>query len=70
VFFSIERLPPLVQTIARANPLFYVIDGVRFGLLGRAEADPLIGALVIAGSVALLGALCLRLLAIGYKLKP
>ena len=70
VFFSIERLPPLVQTIARANPLFYVIDGVRFGLLGRADADPRFGALVIAGSVALLGALCLRLLAIGYKLKP
>lgn len=69
VFFSIERLPPALQAVARLNPLFYVIDGVRFGLLGRGEADPLLGALVIAASILLLGALCLRLLAIGYQLK-
>lgn len=69
VFYSIERLPPALQTVARFNPLFYVIDGVRFGLLGRGEADPWLGVLVISISILLLGALCLRLLITGYQLK-
>jgi ABC-2 type transport system permease protein len=70
VFYSVERLPTFAQVLSHANPLFYVIDGVRYGLLGRGEADPRLGAIVIGASVLVLGALCLRLLAIGYKLRP
>jgi len=34
VFYSIQALPPLFQTISRFNPIFYMIDGFRYGFLG------------------------------------
>jgi len=33
-FYSIEALPPILQTFCHWNPFFYIIDGVRFGFLG------------------------------------
>ena len=35
-FYSIEQLPPLWHTVALCNPFFYMIDGFRYGLTGRA----------------------------------
>src|SRR4030095_12428324 len=37
-FYSAERLPPLWQGIAHLNPLFYMIDGFRYGFIGHADA--------------------------------
>ena len=70
VFFSLDRLPAQLRVIAELNPVYYVIDGVRYGLSGSAEADPQTGLAVTAAVVAALWLLCWRLLATGYKLKP
>ncbi len=70
VFFSLDRLPPDVRAVAQLNPVYYVIDGVRYGISGSAEADPGAGLAVTAVVVAALWLLCWRLLASGYKLKP
>ncbi len=68
-FYSIDRLPELVQAFAHANPFFYMIDGFRYGFLGLSDSPAWIGALVVGGvDLALLFA-CHRLLARGYKLK-
>ncbi len=34
VFFSIESLHPFWQSLAKFNPLLYLINGVRHGVLG------------------------------------
>ncbi len=34
VFYSIDRLPQIWQTISQFNPIVYMIDGIRFGFLG------------------------------------
>ena len=68
-FYSIERLPETVQTIAHFNPFFYMIDGFRAGFIGRADAEPLLGVAVMLGVDLMLWALCYRLLRRGYKLK-
>ncbi len=68
-FYSIERLPEAFQIVERLNPFFYAIDGFRAGFIGRADADPLLGAAVMLVVNAALFALCLRLFATGYKLK-
>lgn len=68
-FYSIDRLPPLFQNIAHANPFFYMIDGFRFGFIGQADMNPVIGIFVIAGVNALLWVLCYWMFATGYKLK-
>lgn len=39
VFMSIEHLTPFWQNIARANPLLYLINGVRYGVLGFCDVD-------------------------------
>lgn len=38
-FYSIKRLPDLLQTISEANPFFYIIDGFRYGFLGQADGS-------------------------------
>lgn len=70
VFFSLDRLPAGLRPIAALNPVYYVIDGMRFGLTGSAEADLWTGFAVMSGVVVVLWLLCWRLLATGYKLKP
>jgi len=37
VFYSITTLPPLVQMISHANPVFYLINGFRYGFLGISD---------------------------------
>jgi ABC-2 type transport system permease protein len=34
VFYSIDRLPQVWQTISQFNPIVYMIDGIRYGFLG------------------------------------
>jgi ABC-2 type transport system permease protein len=68
-FYSIERLPPEWQLAAQFNPFFYLIDGLRYGFIGRADATLGIGvALVLAVNVAL-WFLTQRMFATGYRLK-
>ncbi len=69
VFFSLDQLPAAVQPWARANPLFYIVDGVRFGITGRADAELLTGVIVSLVCIALLAAISYRLFAIGYRYK-
>ena len=35
VFYSIHSLPPFWLTVSRFNPIFYMIDGFRYGFLAR-----------------------------------
>ncbi|WP_370155961.1 ABC transporter permease [Ferrovibrio sp.] len=69
-FYSVERLPPFWYGVAHADPFFYMIDGVRFGMTGHADSDPALGALVLAATAAALWALCYTLLRRGYRLQP
>jgi len=69
VFFSLGSLPAFVQSFARANPVFYVVDGIRFAMTGQSETDPLFSALVCVGVVAVFWAISFRLFSVGYRLK-
>jgi ABC-2 type transport system permease protein len=68
-FYSIDRLPELFRTLALFNPLFYMIDGFRYGFIDRADAPLWLGAAVLIGVNVALWLLTQRLLASGYKLK-
>jgi len=39
VFLSIEHLSPFWQSISRLNPLLYLINGVRYGMLGIGDVE-------------------------------
>ncbi len=68
-FYSIDRLPGIWNQLAHLNPFFYMIDGVRYGLIGWSDSDPLIGAAVLTGMNVVLMALCYMLLKRGYKIR-
>ncbi len=55
VFYSIHQLPEWWQTLTYANPLFYLINGFRYGFLGSADISLMtsIGILVALISVLL-----------------
>jgi len=38
-FYSIKRLPEILQTISELNPFFYMIDGFRYGFLGISDGS-------------------------------
>jgi len=38
-FYSIERLPAILQKISSINPFFYIIDGFRYGFLGVVDGS-------------------------------
>jgi ABC-2 type transport system permease protein len=69
VFYSVHSLPPFWQQASHLNPFFYMVDGFRYGFLGVADVPPWISLAVVAAFLLGLGGLCLRLLAVGYKLR-
>lgn len=42
VFISTENLSPFFKVLSQANPLFYLINGFRYSILGRSDVDILI----------------------------
>lgn len=68
-FYSIERLPPLLNELAHFNPFFFMIDGFRSGFIGRADGDTLAGGLALLALNVALWLVCLQMFRTGYKLK-
>lgn len=69
VFYSIHSLPPFWQTVSHYNPIFYTIDGFRYGFFSASDVSPWTSLAVVAGVFVVLSWYTLRLLASGYKLR-
>ncbi|WP_369755091.1 MULTISPECIES: ABC transporter permease [Falsihalocynthiibacter] len=67
-FYTIDTLPPLIQTITRANPVYYLIDGARYGVIGHTQT-PWLGLVVCTAATLAVMALCWVWFAKGYRLK-
>jgi ABC-2 type transport system permease protein len=70
VFYSVDILPSPWHELSHANPLFYIVDAIRYGFLGASDVAP---ALAIAVTVALAGVMfswSVWLFRSGHKLKP
>ena len=42
VFYSVNMLPDWAQTLSFFNPIYYMINGIRFTILGIADSPPMI----------------------------
>lgn len=69
VFYSINSLPGFWYSVSHLNPVFYMIDGFRYGFFGQADVSPLLAASVVGLSFLLLAGLALGLIRSGYKLR-
>ncbi|MFQ5784909.1 MAG: ABC transporter permease [Alphaproteobacteria bacterium] len=68
-FYSIERLPDAWRTASQLNPMFYMIDGFRYGFTGVADGSLAAGLAVAVVLGIALWLVCHRLIAVGYKIK-
>ena len=68
-FYHIDILPDSIRVISLYNPLFYFIDGFRYGFLGIADSNLHLGVLyTICLNITLL-LITLRVLKSGWRLK-
>jgi len=69
VFYSIDKLPELFQTISHINPFFYMIDGFRYGFLGKSDGSISIGIVYLIILSFVMWFIAFYLYKKGYKIK-
>ncbi|MCQ8104654.1 ABC transporter permease [Methylomonas sp. SURF-2] len=69
VFYSVAMLPPAWQVIAQGNPIIYMINAFRFGLIGVTDVDVTLAFEMTLGLIAFLTLLSLWLLRKGVGIK-
>lgn len=69
VFYSIHSLPPVWQTVSLFNPIFYIINGFRYGFLGTSDVSLTVCVLVLLTLTLILLAINWRLLKSGLGLR-
>ncbi|WP_281955024.1 ABC transporter permease [Pseudophaeobacter arcticus] len=68
-FYSIDALPPVLHALAQVNPVFYLIDGLRYGMIGTSDGAPFVGMTICAGASFAICLLAWAMLRSGYRLK-
>ena len=68
-FYLVEQLPEPFRTFSHFNPIFYLIDGFRYGFIGTAEGNLAVGVAMTAVLTLGLGWACLWMFRVGYKIK-
>lgn len=61
VFYSASLLPPVFETLTRFNPIYYMINTVRYSMLGAADVN-------IALSLSIIGMAAFGLFGVNYVL--
>ncbi|PPT75120.1 ABC transporter permease [Xanthomonas arboricola pv. populi] len=69
VFYSVKLLPGWAEAATHANPIFYMVNAFRYGLLGSSDVPIWVAYALMLGFVAVLSALALWLLRRGVGLR-
>ncbi len=68
-FYSVESLPPILYQITHFNPVFYLIDGARWGIIGVSDSNPAFGFTVAMAATLAICGLAWYWFKSGYRLK-
>jgi ABC-2 type transport system permease protein len=52
VFYSLDVLPPLWRDVSLLNPMVYMVNGVRYGMIGVTEINPNLSLAVLSATTA------------------
>jgi ABC-2 type transport system permease protein len=69
VFYSANMLPRPWSYVSRVNPVLYMVEGLRYGVVGTSTSSPWLGLAVTGGIAVLSLAIAIWMLATGYKLR-
>jgi ABC-2 type transport system permease protein len=70
VFYSVDTLPSPWHEISHANPIFYLLNAVRYGFLGISDVSVVLSLAVTGALAAAMVAWSSWLFATGHRLKP
>jgi len=70
VFYSVDLLPEPWRELSHANPIFYIVQAVRYGFLGTSDVSVALALGVTAAMAAVMVAWSSWLFRSGHKLKP
>jgi ABC-2 type transport system permease protein len=62
VFFSVSLLPGIWQQLSLINPIVYMVNAFRFGLLGVSDVSLWVAYAIVIGFAVVLFTICMRLL--------
>jgi ABC-2 type transport system permease protein len=69
VFYSVHLLPPLAQLISHFNPIFYMINTIRFGFLGQSDINPYLSLSLVTVATVGVFLIVYEIFRRGYKLR-
>jgi ABC-2 type transport system permease protein len=69
VFTSLAMMPPVLREISLLNPMFHMIDALRYSYIGRGDAPLWISLSVVTALAAIAFGIAMRMTAVGYKLR-
>ncbi len=69
VFYSVTALPEPWHQVSLFNPMVYMVEGLRYGMLGASSLSPAVGGGILAAVSCVATALAVAALRSGYKLK-
>jgi ABC-2 type transport system permease protein len=69
VFYSIGMLPELAQQFSRLNPILYLVNAFRYGILGVSDVPIGFAYLMMVISVAVLFGACVLMLNRGFRVR-
>lgn len=69
VFYSIDMLPPVWRTVSLFNPLYYMVNGLRYAVLDVSDTSPWWSLFLSVSAAMLFTALGASLFARGYRIK-
>ena len=68
-FYTIDKLPNFLQSLSIINPFFYMIDGFRYGFLGKSDGSITVGLIYLSILALITWLASFYLYKKGYKIK-
>ncbi|VVM27830.1 Putative transport protein [uncultured Gammaproteobacteria bacterium] len=69
MFYSVEILPEFWQSVSQFNPIYYMVDSFRLGLLGVSTVDFTISLSMLLAMIIILVTMSLALLKKGVNIR-
>jgi ABC-2 type transport system permease protein len=69
VFYSIKMLPSWAQGLSFINPIYYMINGMRYSILNVSDSSPLFSFIMAVFMTAIFTTTAILLMRSGYKIK-
>ncbi len=69
VFYTISLLPPFWQNVSKANPILYMVNAFRYGILGKSDIDIVHAYTILFVFIVVLFTACVQLMRRGVGIR-